>query len=67
MVDQKKTDKAAGSEGLDDSDRVRPQGTENTDGNGAGFSGQGGQKEGSTKEAEGTGYSGSKDKGDSGA
>ncbi|HUP89886.1 MAG TPA: hypothetical protein VM100_11060 [Longimicrobiales bacterium] len=34
----------------------RGQGTEDTDGNGRNFTGQGSQKEGSSKQAEGTGY-----------
>ena len=54
MADKKKVDKAAGSEGIDDKDR--PQGTDETDGNGANFQGQGSQKENSSRSSEGTGY-----------
>lgn len=34
----------------------RGQGSEDTDGNGRGFTGQGSQKEGSSETSEGTGY-----------
>lgn len=47
-------DKMSGSEGIDDQDR--PQGSDDSDGHGAGFTGQGGQKEGGSERGEGTGY-----------
>lgn len=47
-------DEMSGSEGIDDQDR--PQGSDESDGNGAGFTGQGGQKESNSKKGEGTGY-----------